>query len=133
MTIKPPPACLSLRAVEMEGRVWFIARDVCAALGIPKSKAERLGASMVATIKDDEGHKALAVNADGLLCLLHTRALRSGNAGAFTLGSSMHDPEGRTLHETAPASWPVVHGAKGALQAVNVAWPAEAAHAGLSP
>lgn len=127
MPIKPPPAFLSLRAVEMDGRVWLIASDVCDALGIQKSKAERLGASMVATVKDDEGRKALGVNADGLLCLLHTRALGSGNKGVFVLGSCVLDPEGRTMHETAPTSWPVVHGAKEALQAVNVAWPAEAA------
>lgn len=127
MRIKPPPAFLSLRAVEMDGRVWFIASDVCDALGIPKSKAERLGASMVATVKDGDGRKALGVNSDGLLYLLYCRALGSGNKGAFMLGSSMHDPEGRTLYETDPTSWPVVHGAKEALQAVNVAWPAEAA------
>ncbi len=127
MPIKPPPAFLSLRAVEMDGRMWFIASDVCAALGIPNSKAERLGAAMVATVKDDEGRKAMAVNADGLLSLLHTRALGSGNKGVFMLGSCMQDPEGRTLYDTDPACVSVVHGAKEALQAVNVAWPAATA------
>ena len=129
MPIKPPPAFLSLRAVELDGRVWFIASDVCAALGIPKSKAERLGPPMVATVKDGDGRKALGVNSDGLLYLLYCRALGSENKEAFVLGSCLLDPEGRTLHESDPASWPVVHGAKEALQAVNVAWPAEAATA----
>lgn len=127
MPVKPPPAFLSLRAVEVDGRTWFIASDVCAALGIPKSKADRLGATMVATVKDEDGQKALAVNADGLLCLLRARAIGSGNKGAFMLGSCVLDQAGQPLHDTAPLTWSVIHGAKEALQAVNVAWPAAAA------
>lgn len=127
MAVKPPPPLVMLRSVEMNGSVWFIASDVCEALGIPQSKPERLSGSMLATVKDQAGRKARAINAEGLLCLLGIREYgRNNRPSAFVLGSGMFDQEGRTLHDTAPFSWTVVHGAREILQAVNVAWPAEA-------
>lgn len=132
MAVKPPPPLVMLRSVEMNGSVWFFAIDVCEALGIPKTKPERLSASMLATVKDDAGRKARVINAEGLLCLLGVRELgRRNKPASFVLGSRMYDQEGRTLHDTAPFSWSVVHGVREVLQAVNVAWPAEAAPAAV--
>lgn len=129
MAVKPPPPLVMLRAVEMDGSIWFIASDVCEALGIPKGRPERLSGSMLATVKSDEGRKELAINAEGLLCLLASRERGRSNTTAFLLGSSVSDREGRALHETAPFHWNLVQGAKEAIQAVNVAWPAEPATA----
>lgn len=125
MAVKPPPPFVTLRSVEIEGSIWFFASDVCEALGIPKTKPERLSASMQSTVKDETGRNALAVNAEGLLCLLGIRGRKHNDPKAILLGSSMLDQEGRTLHDLAPSSWSVVQGAKDAMQAVNVAWPAE--------
>ncbi len=130
MAVKPPPPLVMLRSVEMNGSVWFFASDVCETLGIPQSRPERLSGSMLATVKDHAGRKARAINAEGLLCLLGIREQgRHSRPSALLLGSGMFDQEGRTLHDTAPFSWSVVYGAREALQAVNVAWPAEAATA----
>lgn len=129
MAVKPPPPLVMLRSVEMNGSVWFIASDVCEALGIPKGRPERLSGSMVATVKSDEGREELAINAEGLLCLLASRERGRSNSTAFLLGSSVSDREGIALPESAPFHWNVVQGAKEAIQAVNVAWPAEPATA----
>lgn len=126
MTVKPPPPFVTLRSVEIEGSVWFFASDICEALGIPKTKPERLSASMLSTVQDEAGRNALTVNAEGLLCLMGIRGRKHNDPKAFLLGSSMLDQEGRELHDLAPFSWSVVQGAKDAIQAVNVAWPAEA-------
>lgn len=126
MAIKPPPPIATLRSVEMNSSVWFIARDVCAALGIPHSKAKSLSPSMQATVKDDQGSKALAVNAEGLLVLLTSRSRGSHKAEGLQLGNRLLDPQGGIVDE--PASWAraIGRGARDVLQAVNVAWPAEA-------
>lgn len=130
MAVKPPPPLVMLRAVEMNGSVWFIASDVCEALGIPKTKPERLSASMIGTAKDETGRAARVINAEGLLCLMGIRERgRKNRPSEFLLGSAMYDQEGQRLHDTAPFSWHVVQGVKEAIQAVNLAWPAEPATA----
>lgn len=126
MAVKPPPPLVMLRSVEMNGSVWFFASDVCDALGIPKTKPERLSASMLSTAHDEAGRSALTVNAEGLLCLLGIRGYKHNDPKALLLGSRLLDQEGREQHAPAPFSWSVVQGAKDAIQAVNVAWPAEA-------
>lgn len=125
MAVKPPPPLVILRSVEMNGSIWFFASDVCATLGIPKTKPERLSPSMMGTAKDETGRATRVINAEGLLCLMGIRELgRRNRSPEFLLGSVMYDQEGQSLHDTAPLSWHVVQGAKEALQAVNLAWPA---------
>lgn len=127
MAVKPPPPIATLRSVEMNSSVWFIASDVCAALGIPHSKAKSLSPSMQATVKDDQGSKALAVNAEGLLVLLTSRSRGSHREEGLQLGNRLQDPQGAIVDESAFWARAVGRGAREVLQAVNVAWPAEAA------